>query len=46
MYNKNVLTVEEMCKKLKPIFGQKIDTLYMQYSLTDSRDKQAEIQQA
>ena len=42
----NILNVEEMCKKLRPVFGKKIDTLYMQYTLTDSREKRAEIQQA
>lgn len=35
-----------MCKKLKPVFGEKIDKLYLQYTLTDSREKRAEIQQA
>jgi hypothetical protein len=42
----NTMNVEEMCKKLRPVFGKKIDTLYMQYTLTDSREKRAEIQQA
>jgi hypothetical protein len=41
-----ILTVEKMCRKLKPVFGKKIDQLYLQYSLTDSREKRAEIQQA
>jgi hypothetical protein len=40
------LTAEELCKKLRPIFGQKIDRLYLQYTLTDSREKRAEIEQA
>ena len=43
---RDLITVEDMCKKLKPIFGKKIDKLYLQYSLTDSREKRAEIQQA
>ena len=46
MPNYNLITVEDMCKKLRPVFGKKIDTLYLQYSLTDSREKRAEIQQA
>ena len=46
MFYKNILTVEEMCKKLKPIFGKKIDKLYLQYTLTDSREKREEIMQA
>ena len=41
-----ILTVEKMCRKLKPVFGKKIDQLYLQYALTDSREKKAEIQQA
>lgn len=40
------ITAEELCRKLKPIFGKKIDRLYMQYTLTDSREKRAEIEQA
>ncbi|MEM4267129.1 MAG: hypothetical protein QW404_03695, partial [Candidatus Nanoarchaeia archaeon] len=40
------IAVEELCKKLKPVFGKKIDRLYLQYTLTDSREKRAEIEQA
>ncbi|MCX8147273.1 MAG: DUF87 domain-containing protein [Candidatus Woesearchaeota archaeon] len=40
------LTVEELCRKLKPIFGRKIDLLYLKYALADSKEKKAEIEQA
>ncbi len=40
------LTVEELCRKLKPVLGKKIDNLYLKYSLADSRDKKMEIEQA
>ena len=42
----HAITVQELCKKLKPVFGKKIDKLYLQYTLTDSREKRAEIEQA
>jgi len=38
-------TIEEMCKKLKPILGTKIDKLYMNYTFTDEPDKKREIAQ-
>lgn len=37
------LSVEEICKKLKPIFGKKIDNLYLQYVMADSREGKDEI---
>ncbi|MBD3313411.1 DUF87 domain-containing protein [Candidatus Woesearchaeota archaeon] len=40
------LTVEELCSKLKPVFGKKIDILYLKYSVADTREKKAEIEQA
>src|SRR4030042_1190878 len=45
MFNKDLLTVEDMSKKLKPILGAKIDTLYMNYSFTDDIEKKREIAQ-
>ncbi|KYK27288.1 hypothetical protein AYK26_04085 [Euryarchaeota archaeon SM23-78] len=41
----DIVTVEEMSKKLKPILGAKIDKLYMNYSFTDELDKKREIAQ-
>lgn len=40
------LPVEELCRKLKPVFGKKIDLLYLKYRMSDSREKKAEIEQA
>lgn len=38
------LTVEELCKKLKPVFGKKIDLLYLKYTVTDSLETRREIE--
>lgn len=40
------LTVEEMCRKLKPFYGEKIDRIYAQYTLANSFDEKNEILQA
>lgn len=40
-----IVTVEDMCKKLKPVLGAKIDKLYMNYTFTDELDKKREIAQ-
>jgi len=40
------LTVEELCKKLRPIFGSKIDKVYLKYKLADSLEAKQEIEQA
>lgn len=37
-------TVEELCRKLRPIFGSKIDRLYLQYTLADTLEKRLEIE--
>jgi hypothetical protein len=37
------LSAEEMCRKLKPLFGNKIDQLYMRYSVSNSLDEKNEI---
>ena len=37
------LTVEEMCRKLKPVFGKKIDNLYLRYSLAETREEKDEL---
>jgi hypothetical protein len=38
------ITVEEICKKLKPVLGKKIDQLYLKYALSDNRDDKEQIQ--
>jgi len=40
------LTVEDICKKLRPVFGSRIDQLYLNYRMADSREAKAEIEQA
>ena len=40
------LTTEEICKKLKPVFGEKIDQIYLKYRLADSVESKIEIEQA
>lgn len=42
----HALTTEEICKKLKPVFGGKIDQLYLKYKLSDSMESKMEIEQA
>ena len=37
------LTVEEICNKLRPVFGKKIDEIYFQYSIADGREEREEI---
>jgi len=37
------LTVEEICRKLKPVFGNKIDEIYLRYSMAESREEKEEI---
>lgn len=40
------LTVEEICRKLRPVFGKKIDRLYLKYKLSDTREEKQELEQA
>jgi len=37
------LTVEEICSKLRPVFGKKIDDMYLKYAMADNRDEKEEI---
>lgn len=41
-----IITIEDICRKLRPIFGSKIDQLYMKYTLLDDRNAKMEIEQA
>ncbi|MBM3199762.1 ATP-binding protein, partial [Candidatus Woesearchaeota archaeon] len=41
-----LLTVEELCKKLKPVFGKKIEQIYLKYRLSNSMEEKKEIEQA
>ncbi|MDD5331313.1 MAG: DUF87 domain-containing protein [Candidatus Nanoarchaeia archaeon] len=40
------LTIEEMCRKLRPVFGKKVDALYLRYRLAERGEEQFEIEQA
>jgi len=37
------LSVEEICNKLRPIFGNKIDKIYYQYTVAESRQEREEV---
>jgi len=37
------LTVEDICNKLRPVFGKKVDEIYFQYTVADSREERDEI---
>ena len=39
------ITIEEISKKLKPLFGKKIDGLYLKYSLAETLEEKNEILQ-
>ncbi len=41
-----MLTPAEMCRRLKPVFGSKIDALYLKYTMTTNRETKAQIEQA
>jgi len=43
MADERALTVEEMCNKLRPVFGKKVDEVYFQYTMADSREEKEEI---
>ena len=37
------ITTEEICRKLKPIFGKKIDEIYLKYVMAEDREEREEI---
>ncbi|MEK6906275.1 MAG: DUF87 domain-containing protein [Nanoarchaeota archaeon] len=37
------LSIEEVCSKLRPIFGKKIDDLYLRYAMSESNEERDEI---
>jgi len=39
------LTVEDVCNKLRPIIGSKVDEIYFRYSIADGREEREEIAQ-
>ncbi|MFH1401051.1 MAG: DUF87 domain-containing protein [Nanoarchaeota archaeon] len=44
-YAREFLNVEEICRKLKPVLGSKIDQIYLTWKLTEDRDRKFEIEQ-
>ncbi|MBI2147149.1 ATP-binding protein [Candidatus Woesearchaeota archaeon] len=42
----HALTTEEICKKLRPVFGDKIGQIYLKYKLCDKIESKMEIEQA
>lgn len=42
----SILPVEELCRKLRPIFGSKIEKVYLKYTLAKSIEERFEIEQA
>lgn len=38
------ISIEEICKRLKPIFGDKIDSIYLKYKLADNLETKLEIE--
>ena len=41
-----LLTVEEICKKLRPVFGKKIEQIYLKYRMSNNLEEKREIEQA
>jgi len=40
------ITVEDMCKRLRPVLGKKMDLLFLKYSMAEEREEKWEIEQA
>ena len=38
------ITVEEICKKLKPVLGKKVDQIYLKYALSEDRQDREQVQ--
>jgi hypothetical protein len=38
------LTTEEICNKLRPVFGNKIDQVYLRYAMAENKDEREEIE--
>jgi len=42
--NEKPLTPEDICNKLRPVLGKKIDEIYFQYTMANSREEREEIE--
>lgn len=40
------LTAEEICRRLRPVMGNKIDKIYLKYALSDNNDERQEMEHA
>lgn len=45
MQSQSIISIERLCKKLRPIFGNKIDRIYLRYSVSDSQEERRKIEQ-
>ncbi len=43
MQTQRSISVEEICRKLRPIFGNKIDEIYFRYSVSESKEEKEEL---
>ncbi len=43
MISQRALTAEDICQKLKPIYGNKIDKIYFNYATSESREAKEEL---
>jgi hypothetical protein len=41
--NEHPLTVEEICNKLRPVYGKKIDEIYFRYTVSETKEDKEEI---
>jgi len=44
MIMQRAMTVEEICRKLKPVFGKKIDDIYLRYAMASTLEEKNEIE--
>ena len=42
--NQRALAPEEICNKLRPVFGKKIDEIYFQYTMANGREEREEVE--
>jgi hypothetical protein len=45
MHSQRALTIEDICNKLRPVLGKKIDSVYLKYTMANSREEKEEIAQ-
>ena len=40
---RDLLTAEEICKKLRPVIGNKVDQIYLKYALSENNNEKIEM---